>query len=234
MANASASAASAGLGGSVSRSRRTTICATCALSARPLPVTAALTSLGVCSRTSMPWRAATTMAMPLAWAVPMTVRTLCWLNTRSTATTSGRCSTIAASIPCSSRCRRRAMSRSAGVRTTPTSTERERSVRRCRRRRPHRTGSDRDRRREPAPSANACSNRNPARERHLPDTPGLVCRPKLVDPERGRKDPRWTTPPRNATCRTGSTAAGSPTGSMTCWSTTSSTRDPRRSSSPGT
>ncbi|MEU0403489.1 hypothetical protein ABZ318_25305, partial [Streptomyces sp. NPDC006197] len=29
------------------------------------------------------------MATALAWAVPITVRTLCWLNTRSTATSSG-------------------------------------------------------------------------------------------------------------------------------------------------
>lgn len=36
-----------GLGGASSLSRRVTIAPTCALSARPLPVTAALTSLGV-------------------------------------------------------------------------------------------------------------------------------------------------------------------------------------------
>ena len=71
-----------------------TIAPTCALSARPLPVTAALTSLGVCSATGSPRRAATSSAMPLAWAVPITVLTLCWLNTRSTATASGRCSSI--------------------------------------------------------------------------------------------------------------------------------------------
>ena len=40
----------------------------------------------------MPRRAAQSMATALAWAVPITVRTLCWLNTRSTATNSGRCS----------------------------------------------------------------------------------------------------------------------------------------------
>ena len=68
---------------------RVTIAVTWALSARPLPVTAALTSLGVWSATGMPRRAATTMAMPDAWAVPITVRTLCWANTRSTATASG-------------------------------------------------------------------------------------------------------------------------------------------------
>jgi hypothetical protein len=46
MASARASAASAGLGGALSRSRRVTMAPTWALSARPLPVTAALTSLG--------------------------------------------------------------------------------------------------------------------------------------------------------------------------------------------
>ena len=66
IASASASAASAGFGRSSSRSSRVTIAVTCALSARPLPVTAALTSLGVCSATgrSAPsrrrrWRART-------------------------------------------------------------------------------------------------------------------------------------------------------------------------------
>ena len=53
---------------------RVTIAPTWALSARPLPETAALTSLGVCRATGSPRRAATTIAMPLAWAVPMTVR----------------------------------------------------------------------------------------------------------------------------------------------------------------
>ena len=71
MASASASAASAGLGGESSRRMRVTIAATCALSARPLPDTAALTSLGVCSAMGRPRRAAATRAMPLAWAVPM-------------------------------------------------------------------------------------------------------------------------------------------------------------------
>ena len=57
---------------------------------RGLPVTAALTSLGVCIATGRSRRAAASIATALAWAVPMTVRTLCWLNTRSTATASGR------------------------------------------------------------------------------------------------------------------------------------------------
>jgi hypothetical protein len=39
---------------------------TCALSARPLPVMAALASLGVCRATGRPRRAAQTRAMPLA------------------------------------------------------------------------------------------------------------------------------------------------------------------------
>ena len=58
IASASASAASAGLGGASSRSSRVTIAPTWALSARPLPETAALTSLGVCSATGSPRRAA--------------------------------------------------------------------------------------------------------------------------------------------------------------------------------
>jgi hypothetical protein len=90
MASASASAASAGRGGSASRSSRTTMAVTCCLSARPLPVTAALTSLGVCRATGRPRRAAHTMATAPACAVPITVRTFRWLNTRSTATASGR------------------------------------------------------------------------------------------------------------------------------------------------
>ena len=54
----SASAASAGVGASVSRRSRVTIAATWALSARPLPVTAAFISLGVCRATGMPAPAA--------------------------------------------------------------------------------------------------------------------------------------------------------------------------------
>ena len=80
---------SAGRGGSASRSSLVTMCVTCALSARPFPVTAALTSLGVCSATGIPRRAAHTIATAPACAVPITVRTLCWLKTRSTATASG-------------------------------------------------------------------------------------------------------------------------------------------------
>src|SRR6201994_109195 len=122
MASASASAASAGRGGSASRSSLVTIVVTCSLSARPLPVTAALTSLGVCRATGSPRRAAHTMATAPAWAVPITVRTLCWLNTRSTATASGWCSVSQASN-CSSRASsRRLISSSAGVRATPTLT----------------------------------------------------------------------------------------------------------------
>ncbi|CAM5230159.1 hypothetical protein SVIOM74S_07045 [Streptomyces violarus] len=86
----------------------------------PLPVTAALTSLGVCRATGMPRRAAQSMATALAWAVPITVRTLCWLKTRSTATNSGRCSSSHCSMPRSMATRRWPRSASAGVRTTPT------------------------------------------------------------------------------------------------------------------
>jgi hypothetical protein len=91
------------------RSSLVTIRVTCALSARPLPVTAALTSLGVCSPTGSPRLAAQTMATAPAWAVPITVRTFCWLKTRSTATASGRQASSHASISvsiASSRCAR--------------------------------------------------------------------------------------------------------------------------------
>ena len=104
------------------RSSRVTIVVTCSLSARPLPVTAALTSLGVCSATGSPRRAAQTIATAPAWAVPITVRTLCWLNTRSTATVSGRYSVSQRSISSSIASRRAAMCASASVRTTPTAT----------------------------------------------------------------------------------------------------------------
>ena len=65
-ARASASAASAGLGGPASRSTRATIAPTWAFSARPEPVTAALTSLGVWSATGSPRRAAQSIATALA------------------------------------------------------------------------------------------------------------------------------------------------------------------------
>src|SRR5262245_1808402 len=90
IASASASAASAGYGGRSSRSSLVTIACTCSFAARPLPVTAAFTSLGVCSETGSPRLAVTAIAIAAACAVPITVRTLCWLNTRSTATASGR------------------------------------------------------------------------------------------------------------------------------------------------
>jgi hypothetical protein len=122
IARARASAASAGLGRSVIRSIRMTISVTWSLSARPLPVTAALTSLGVCSATGRPCRAAQTIATAPACAVPITVRTLCWLNTRSTATVSGRYSASQRSISCSIASSLPAMSWSASVRTTPVAT----------------------------------------------------------------------------------------------------------------
>ena len=45
---------------------------TCSLSAEPYPVIAALTSLGVWVAAGMPCSAASSSAMPLAWAVPIT------------------------------------------------------------------------------------------------------------------------------------------------------------------
>ena len=122
MASARASAASAGLGISDRRRIRTTIAPTWALSARPLPDTAALTSLGVCMAIGSPRRAATTSAIPLAWAVPMIVLESERAKTRSTATASGRCSSIQASRPLSMVTSRCAIGRSALVRITPTST----------------------------------------------------------------------------------------------------------------
>ena len=127
MASASASAASAGLGGASRRRMRVTIAPTWALSARPLPDTAALTSLGVCRATGSPRRAATTSAMPLAWAVPMMVLESERAKTRSTATASGRYSSSQASRPFSMVTSRSATGRCALVRSTLTSTMRQRS-----------------------------------------------------------------------------------------------------------
>src|SRR6476659_2934769 len=122
MASARASAASAGFGGASSRRIRVTIAPTWALSARPLPETAALTSLGVCRATGRPRRAAATIAMPLAWAVPITVLTSERAKTRSTATASGAYSSSQASMPFSMVTSRWATGRSAEVRRTLTST----------------------------------------------------------------------------------------------------------------
>ena len=113
IASASASAASAGRGGAAIRSSRVTIAVTCALSACPEPVTAALTSLGVYICTGRPAFAAASTATAPACAVPITVRTLCWLNTRSTATLSGRCS-ASRSASDRSRCSSRAARSSPG------------------------------------------------------------------------------------------------------------------------
>ena len=124
MASASASAASAGLGGASSRRMRVTMAPTWALSARPLPDTAALTSLGVWSAIGSPRRAATTIAMPLAWAVPMIVLESERAKTRSIATASGRCSSSQASMPRSMWTRRWETCSSAEVRSTLTSTSR--------------------------------------------------------------------------------------------------------------
>ncbi|SNQ50747.1 exported hypothetical protein [Frankia canadensis] len=57
-----------------------------------------------------------------ACAVPMTVRTLAWLKTFSTATASGRVRSSQASMPSAMARSRSGTSTPAGVRTTPTST----------------------------------------------------------------------------------------------------------------
>jgi len=62
---------------------------TWALSALPLPVTEALTSVGVCIASVSPRRAAASMGIADAWAVPMIPLMLALANTRSTATVSG-------------------------------------------------------------------------------------------------------------------------------------------------
>ena len=103
---------------------RVTIAPTWALSARPLPETAALTSLGVCSAIGRPRRAAATIAIPLAWAVPMIVLESERAKTRSIATASGWCSSSQASMPRSMWTSRSETCWSAEVRSTLTSTSR--------------------------------------------------------------------------------------------------------------
>src|SRR5690606_27125127 len=88
-ASASASAASAGFGSADNRRILVIMAVTCRLSARPAPLMAAFTSLGVWKATGSPRRAAARATTPETGAVPITVRTLCWLKTRSMATTSG-------------------------------------------------------------------------------------------------------------------------------------------------
>ena len=161
MASASASAASAGLGVASRRRIRVTIAPTCALSARPLPETAALTSLGVCSATGSPRRAAQTMAMPLAWAVPMTVLTSERAKTRSTATASGRCSSSQASMPRSIVTSRSGTGRCGGRAEDVDVDQPSAGARGSPRPRPCRSGSGRDRSRARAsvslPRPNICS-----------------------------------------------------------------------------
>ena len=89
MANARASAASAGFGGSDNPRIRVTMVVICALSARPLPVNAFLTSDGVYMCTGSPRREAASISTPTAWAVCITVETLPRSKIRSMATTSG-------------------------------------------------------------------------------------------------------------------------------------------------
>ena len=84
-------AASGSRGGSAARA---TIICTAALSARPSPVTASFTSLGLYSATGIPDRAAATSASPLACPTDIAVRTFAWNSTRSTATADGRVSAI--------------------------------------------------------------------------------------------------------------------------------------------
>jgi len=72
----------------------------------------------------MPRAAARSIAMPAACAVPITVRTLCWENTRSTATASGACASSSASIPARMAVSRRSTGSAGSVRSTPTSTSR--------------------------------------------------------------------------------------------------------------
>ena len=71
-------------------SRRVTIVCTASLSARPSPVTASFTSLGLYCTTGIPARAAATSARPLAWPTEIAVRALFWNRTRSTARADGR------------------------------------------------------------------------------------------------------------------------------------------------
>src|SRR5690606_19053158 len=118
IASARASAASAGVGRSGSASSRATIVITWALSARPAPVTAAFTSLGVWNPTGRPRRAAHNATTPLACAAPLTVRTSCWLKTRSTTTEPRWCSASATSTASATASSRDDSSAPAGVRTT--------------------------------------------------------------------------------------------------------------------
>lgn len=77
------------LGATSSRRIRVTIEVTWALSARPLPVTDAFTSLGVCITNGNPRRAAASIGTADACAVPMIPLMFALAKTRSTATTSG-------------------------------------------------------------------------------------------------------------------------------------------------
>ena len=81
-----------GVGGSrflLQRKVLVTIAVTCALSARPLPVTAAFTSLGVEVHVDSA-SGGGQRDHPAAWAVPIAVLALALANTRSIAMTSGR------------------------------------------------------------------------------------------------------------------------------------------------
>src|SRR5690606_19640798 len=77
IAIANASAASAGFGGSLNRRIRVTIFVICALSAFPLPHTAAFASDGVYVTAGRPDCLPTNSAIPEACAVAITLATLC-------------------------------------------------------------------------------------------------------------------------------------------------------------
>ena len=126
MASAKASAASAGLGSASRPNTRATMVCTCALSARPLPLIAALTSLGVCRATSRSWRAPANMATPITCATAITERIFSWANTRSMAITCGLWRAIQSSIASAILLRRSSGDWLGGVRATPTSTSRTR------------------------------------------------------------------------------------------------------------
>ena len=72
------------------------IICTATLSARPSPVTASFTSLGLYCVTGTEARAAATSASPLAWPTLIAVRALFWNSTRSTETADGAYSATSA------------------------------------------------------------------------------------------------------------------------------------------
>ena len=114
MASASASAASAGLGMSFSRSSRVTMAPTCCLVGGAAAGDGRLDLGGRVQRDRQPAAGGAQDRDGGACAVPITVRTLCWLKTRSTATASGRTSSSHCSMPASMPTSRAPSSSSAG------------------------------------------------------------------------------------------------------------------------